>query len=384
MPITVSQKEEQPSVAEALRQLREVRNRLAKDFVDKDDIIDMMLVCAVGQEPMVIFGEPGTAKSALISRFCELVKFEKQDYFRYLLTSFTEPDELLGVVDIKAYLGESGKEPTFKRFGEGGIQKAKIVFLDEIFRANSAILNTLLSIINERIYYESGEAKPAETRVVYGASNDAPTEPNLRAFYSRFPIRVLSNRVSETHPRPLLEKGWEREYEELDWRSRPLEKRERDTRRVESICQPIHLQVCQDCLRTHWAPRNVKTWADQSSVVQTVKRAYLDVVRLLNGAPEQFQIDDRKTVKLFKLVLARAMLRENGGPDALPTLTDVYDVLRHAWETPELSGLADQSALDQIKQVDHKYMQDRTEDGMPIPSLGKSGLDPALRERQVL
>jgi MoxR-like ATPase len=366
-------------VQSALSKLIALRDQLKKDFVAKDDIIEMMLICAVGQEPMVIFGEAGTAKSALISRFCDYLGFAGRDFFKYLLTSFSEPDELLGVVDIAAYMGQRTGKPRFERFGEGGIQEAKIVFLDEVFRANSAILNTLLSIINERVYYESGEVKRAKTRVVYGASNDAPTGSELRAFYSRFPIRLLSQYVSRDYPEELIETGWRREHEDMQKRAQSEDNGAGATRTANAMCVPSDLEICQTWLLEHWSPEDARTWSDKGSPIHTLKRAFMDIVRHLNDAPEQFKIDDRKVVKLFKLVLVNAMLRNEGNPNALPTLTDVFFILCHAWENPELCALSQESALNKIRQVNESYAEDHKDlQGNEIRRLGDLGLDPNL------
>jgi MoxR-like ATPase len=355
-PLDPYKHEDVERVKDSLRKLVKLKNRLKENFVDKDEIIDMMIICAIAQEPMVIFGEPGTAKSAMISRFCDYLGFEGQDYFKYLLTQFTEPDELLGVVDIAAYMGAPDKKPRFRRFGEEGIQRAKIVFLDEIFRANSAILNTLLSIINERIYYEGGAVRRANTRIVYGAANDAPIGNELRAFYSRFPIRLVSGRVSGTYPLDLMSKGWERENEEMIARAQP-NSLDASVRVVEPICDPTDLEICQNWLLTLWA-YDGPAWRDKGSQIQILKNVYVDAVQLLNCAPEQYRIDDRKFIKLFKLVLASALLCDHENevnPGALPTSNDICLVLRHAWEDPGLCSLSQETVQNIVSRIKEKY-----------------------------
>jgi len=96
---------------------------LKRVFVAKEDIIDMMIICAIAQEPMAIFGEPGTAKSALVAFFCDLLNVRRPDYFKYLLTQFTEVDELLGVVDIKRYTAD--EDPVFRRLPAGASIKPR-------------------------------------------------------------------------------------------------------------------------------------------------------------------------------------------------------------------------------------------------------------------
>lgn len=351
--MTAPRSDEIERITGSIERLREIHRFLADPevglFVGKTDIVTMMIVCAIAQEPMVIFGEPGTAKSALISFFCDLLGFAEGDYFKYLLTSFTEPDELLGVVDIQAYM----EDKQYVRVGSSGIQHAKIVFLDEVFRANSAILNTLLSIINERVYYEGGREKKAKTQVVFGASNDAPTSPDLAAFYARFPIRMRSDRVSEDYPLELLSKGWN-----LEMGGRHV---------LTPISQPEDLENCQKWLRTYWSRKEI--WEDEGSGLETVKRVYFDIIRLMNGHKEQFRIDDRKAIKLFKLIIAHAMFFN--GPTSVPGLKDIWSVLRYTWENPETVRLAADNVTQYVMETNERYSlrQMEPETGLELPPL---------------
>src|SRR6186997_3069121 len=131
-------------VARASAAFQDIARQLGAQFLDKQEIIRLMTVSAIAGEHMVIVGPPGTAKSAMIDMFAKLVDAR---YFEYLLTRFTEPNELFGPVDIAAF-----REGVYTRKVEGMLPQAEIVFLDEIFKSNSAILNSLLTLINERRY----------------------------------------------------------------------------------------------------------------------------------------------------------------------------------------------------------------------------------------
>src|SRR5690349_19547734 len=125
----------------ALR-LQEAARVMEQHFLDKQEIIRLLLISTVAGEHMLLVGPPGTAKSALVRLFARLVDAR---YFEYLLTRFTEPNELFGPVDIRAF-----REGVYTRRTETMLPEAEIVFLDEIFKSNSAILNSLLTILNER------------------------------------------------------------------------------------------------------------------------------------------------------------------------------------------------------------------------------------------
>src|SRR3954469_17991425 len=116
--------------------LQEAARIMEQQFVDKQEIIRLLLISAIAGEHMLLVGPPGTAKSALVRLFARLVDAK---YFEYLLTRFTEPNELFGPGDIRAF-----REGPYPRRTDGMLPEAEIVFLDEIFKSNSAILNSLL------------------------------------------------------------------------------------------------------------------------------------------------------------------------------------------------------------------------------------------------
>src|SRR5512134_1705123 len=87
--------------AQALRErLNRFRLSLGRHFVGKQDLVDVMTVAAVAQEPLLLVGPPGTAKSELVLKFKDALGLDGSDYFEYLLTRFTEPSEVLGPIDI--------------------------------------------------------------------------------------------------------------------------------------------------------------------------------------------------------------------------------------------------------------------------------------------
>ena len=161
--------------SQALRErLNRFRLALGRHFVDKQPLIDLMLVAAVAQEPLLLVGPPGTAKSDLVIKFKDALGLEGADYFEYLLTRFTEPSEVLGPIDINEL--RSGR---YIRRERGKLPTARLVFLDEIFKASSAILNALLTVINERKFYQDGVPVPVRLKILFAAARaaKAPEEP---------------------------------------------------------------------------------------------------------------------------------------------------------------------------------------------------------------
>lgn len=123
---------------------REVIDVLKRRFIGRDEVIDLIALAVVAGEHLFLHGPPGTAKSALIRQFATAVHGQ---YFEYLLTRFSEPNEVFGPIDLVRL-----REGTVATVTTGMLPEAEFVFLDELFNANSAILNNLLSVLNERAY----------------------------------------------------------------------------------------------------------------------------------------------------------------------------------------------------------------------------------------
>ena len=153
----------------------------------------------VAGEHMLIVGPPGTAKSALVRHLARLVDAR---YFEYLLTRFSEPNELFGPVDIKAF-----REGSYVRRTEAMLPEAEIVFLDEIFKSNSAILNSLLSVLNERRFFTGSASIKVPLSSLYGATNEIPNDEELAAMFDRFLVRALSDNLDSYHFHGLIERG---------------------------------------------------------------------------------------------------------------------------------------------------------------------------------
>jgi MoxR-like ATPase len=170
----------------ARERLMEVEKTLNQLIVGHEDFIKALMIATVSGEHIVVIGPPGTAKSYAVRLFAKLVN---ASFYQYLLTKFTSFDEIFGTVDITTLTkGE------FKR-NWSRIIYSEFVFLDEIFKANSAILNALLSLLQERVIYDPMSGSPVETRLhtAVGASNETPEDPELQALYDRFAIRVFIN-----------------------------------------------------------------------------------------------------------------------------------------------------------------------------------------------
>ena len=171
-----------------------------------------MLVAAIAQEPLLLVGPPGTAKSDLVLKFKDALGLADDDYFEYMLTRFTEPSEIIGPIDISQL-----REGRYIRREQGKLPTARLGFLDEIFKSNSAILNILLTIINERKFYQDGMPQPVRLRVLFAATNEVPEQAELAALKDRFCLKAESRSVQEEHFTELIDAGLQGEvYKNLN------------------------------------------------------------------------------------------------------------------------------------------------------------------------
>ncbi len=173
---------------------------LAYPFVGREEEAKVLTLALLAREHVLLVGEPGTAKSALARRAAELLNVR---FFKYLLTRYTEPAELFGPLDIKGL-----QEGVYKRITRDKLPEAEIAFLDEVFNANSAILNALLSILQERVLYDGYTEIRVPLWTMIGASNRIPDEPELEALYDRMLLRHFTRPVEENKWSELLDAAW--------------------------------------------------------------------------------------------------------------------------------------------------------------------------------
>lgn len=159
-----------------------LRSSLQAAFCKHDREIDSLLIAALAREHILLLGPPGTAKSELARAFSGAI--QGASHFEWLLSKFSTPEELFGPVSLSAL-----KADRFTRVTTGKLPEAHTAFLDEIFKANSAVLNSLLAVINERVFHNNGHPVSVPLLTCVGASNELPESAELGALWDRFLLR---------------------------------------------------------------------------------------------------------------------------------------------------------------------------------------------------
>jgi len=284
-----------------------VGDTLKGRFHDMSDAIDAILIAAITGEALLLIGPPGTAKSRVIRSFCNLIgllpdsvlqgdgrdEARSDAYFEYLLTQFTEPSELFGFFDIPKLMEKDGQ---MVRLDDGMMQRAQIVFLDEVFNASSAILNSLLTFMNERRFHDRGRAIPTNLRLLVSATNHTPTEPHLAAVYDRFLLRCRLENVAQRATREadlvhLLNAAWSESH------APRIAKSEKDTSLLEAFAgyrDSIDQMTADGTLRIN--PQDPVFAELNSLVILMVKHGLSDM-------------SNRRLVKMTGIVMCARMLR---------------------------------------------------------------------------
>lgn len=185
------------------KRIRDLLKKASASFEQRDEAVEVTIASFISGVPVLLLGAPGLAKSAIVRKIAALCGLTSASgtrgaashsvYFEYLMTNHTMPEEIFGGLNLKEL-----REGTLVRVVEGKLPRAEIAFLDEVFRGGSHILNTLLTIINEKRYDYGFGSMHVPLLGIVGASNRAPVDTDLEAFYDRFPVRVWLDSVFVT------------------------------------------------------------------------------------------------------------------------------------------------------------------------------------------
>jgi MoxR-like ATPase len=185
---------------QAEKAVRQAITTASEGLIDRRALVELIALAAIAGEHVLVIGPPGTAKSEAVRRIASSLGGK---YFEYLLGRFTEPSEIFGPVSLKRL-----KDGVVETETAGMLPEADIAFLDEVFLGSTAILNTLLGILNERRFRRGHTSLQCPLRVCVGASNRLPEDETLAAFADRFLVRVFVGPIGDSRLEELLDASW--------------------------------------------------------------------------------------------------------------------------------------------------------------------------------
>lgn len=327
--------EELASEANVFRErITRFRLALGRYFVGKQKLVDLMTISAVAQEPLLLVGPPGTAKSDLVLKFKDALCLGETDYFEYMLTRFTEPSEVLGPIDINLL-----REGRYVRRERGKLPTACLVFLDEIFKSNSAILNSLLTIINEKKFYQDGVPQPVRLKILFAATNEIPEHAELGALKDRFCLKAACRSVQDDHFVELLDMGLKMQTHR-DLNQKPWAEGHAT---LEDFLK-AHRYLSMLMGKTERGPNGDEVGDRQLYFKDDLLRELRRVLKTLVREDNVF-VSDRKVIKLYRLLRTRAWVLHGGAVERqdlellsyLGETLDEIDLLET--KVPKLLGL---------------------------------------------
>ncbi|NUO44156.1 MAG: AAA domain-containing protein [Streptomyces sp.] len=277
----------------AVRRLKALGRSIDQHFVGRRLALDLLEVAVLAHEHVLLLGPPGTGKTDLVSRFA--AGLGSRPFVR-LLTRFTEPAELFGPVDVPAF--QSGHEYRFRT--DGMLPQAHVAFLDEIFQSGSPILNTLLTVMNERVFHNGQGVEVVPLITLVGAANSLPQDPSLLAFADRFLLRLTIPPVAGNRLDELLAKG--------SALGRATSAGDEHAWIDAATLDRLHRQLAH---------------ADLSAVTPE----YAELIRELLG--QGVTLSDRRIIRGLRLVAAAALRQERVRAEA----ADLWP-LEHFWSDP--------------------------------------------------
>lgn len=320
----------------AARGLRDVVAGACQGLVEREALVELIVLSAVAGEHLLVVGPPGTAKSEAVRRVAGGLGLR---YFEYLLGRFTEPSEIFGPVDLRKL-----REGLVETETAGMLPEAEVAFLDEVFLGSTAVLNTLLAVLNERVFRRGHTVRRCPLRVCVAASNALPEDPSLAAFADRFLVRSFVEPVPDARLEELLEGG------------------------LKMAAPPPPLTPADGAGAAAWL--DALAGAAREVDLAPVTSTYAHALRRLRQAG--LWLSDRRVVKAQRLIAAAAAL----GGRRQASVADLWPVL-FVVPTAEGQGLARDALRELLASAENEALRAAAEEASlgPLARAARIGRD---------
>ena len=299
-----------------LERFKLLLQEMNRGIYEKKTEISLSLLAALAGESVILLGPPGVAKS-MVARQLKTA-FRDALSFEYLMSRFSTPDEIFGPVSIQ----KLKTLDTYERAVEGYLPTADVVFLDEIWKAGPAIQNTLLTVINEKIFRNGNREMHLPLKLLVAASNELPAKgEGLEALWDRFVIRIESRPIK-------LEKNF---------RAMLLDSNESHTDLTDSTDEANAMSVCDIRI----SPEEYAEWAEKICKIG-VKEEVLDAISAIRKSLRAVNVDeaaerrniyvsDRRWKNIVRLLRTSAFMQDREEVD----ICDLLPIYHCLWQEPE-------------------------------------------------
>ena len=299
-----------------LERFKQLLGEMNRGIYEKETEISLSLLAALAGESIILLGPPGVAKS-MVARQLKTA-FRDALSFEYLMSRFSTPDEIFGPVSIQ----KLKTSDTYERAVEGYLPTADVVFLDEIWKAGPAIQNTLLTVINEKIFRNGNREMHLPLKLLVAASNELPAKgEGLEALWDRFVIRIESRPIK-------LEKNF---------RAMLLDSNESHTDLTDSTDEANAMSVCDIRI----SPEEYAEWAEKICKIG-VKEEVLDAISAIRKSLRAVNVDeaaerrniyvsDRRWKNIVRLLRTSAFMQDREEVD----ICDLLPIYHCLWQEPE-------------------------------------------------
>lgn len=303
----------------AQTKMSQIGVELNQDFVERDELIKIMLLAIATGTNLLMLGPPGTGKSLITYELCN--RIQNANYFQWMLNKTSDPSEILGPFSVKEM--ENDK---FLRITTGKLPEAHIAFMDEVFKSNAPTLNALLTIMNEHIFYNDGKPNDVPLISMFGASNEPPEDESLDAMYDRFIFRINLNYIHDTSNKKRMHSNY------IDKRAGLTNLANKTTITIEEL------------LALQEAAKNVRVSKD---IINKFIRLIGDLAR------QAIHISDRRQNECFKIMQGSAVLRgsNNVGLDDFKSLVYVL------WEKEDQIPVIESTILKMVNPYDDRFKE---------------------------